>query len=177
MVMVMVVSDPLRFSILSKKQVAHFPSYLRLNWLTVRTEDYLVEETRLLILLRQLVSDGAHLQAPGTSHTLSGRGDNIMCPGPLPQECISLEVGTIWDRQRRWSWMDQLRRVLVWNMTLSRLQSLFHQQLCYSHSSLSVWHALFPTMTIRRLSLLEDGGPWRQSLFTASWAGKEIWHH
>ena len=27
-----------------------------------------------------------------TSHTLSDRGDMVMCPGPLPQECISLEV-------------------------------------------------------------------------------------
>ena len=60
-----------------------------------------------------LASNGAQPLAPGPSHTHSERGDMLMCPGPLPQECISSEVPTVRGHQRRRSWMAQLRRALV----------------------------------------------------------------
>ena len=39
------ISSLLRFSILSQKQAVHFPSYLRVDGPTARTEDYHVEDT------------------------------------------------------------------------------------------------------------------------------------
>ena len=48
------VSNPLIFSILSQTQAAHCPSYLRLDISTARTEDLLVEDIRLLFLLQLL---------------------------------------------------------------------------------------------------------------------------
>ena len=93
-------SGPLRFSILTQKPAAHCPSYLRLDMITARTEDYLVEEV-MVMLPGPLVSNGALLLAPGPSHTLSSRGELFMCPGPLPQECISSEVTYLLRRQRR----------------------------------------------------------------------------
>ena len=59
-----------------------------------------VEEV-LVMLPGPLVSNGALLLAPGPSHTLSGRRELVMFPGPLPQECISSEVPALLRRQRR----------------------------------------------------------------------------
>ena len=95
----MVSKGQLRFSILSQKQAAQCLSYLRVDHLTARMEDYLVEDGRMLP--DPHVSNGAPPLAPGPSHTLSGTREKIMCPGPLPQECISSEVALVRGRQRR----------------------------------------------------------------------------
>ena len=89
---------------ISQTQAAHFPSYLRQDITTARMEDWFVEGQMIPITL---VSNGAQTLAPGTSHTLSDRGDMDMCPGPLPQECISSEGSTLRVRQSGCRWTAQ----------------------------------------------------------------------
>ena len=106
----MVVTGLLRSSILSQSLDAPFLSCLEIGATTARMEDWFVEGQMIPITL---VSNGAQTLAPGTSHTLSDRGDMDMCPGPLPQECISSEGSTLRVRQSGCRWTDQLRRDLV----------------------------------------------------------------
>ena len=61
----------------------------------------------------QIVSNGAQHLAPGTSHTLSGIRDMLMCPGPLPLVCISSEVKLAGGHQKRLRMMAQLKRLLA----------------------------------------------------------------
>ena len=126
MMMVMVIDwDLLRFTILSRIQAARCPSYPRVDIFTVRTWDLLVEDG--WIRQNKIVSNGTLSLAPGPSHTHSGRLDKGMCPGPLPQVFILSEVTTLTERQRRWNWTAQLRRALVWNITLGKLYSTYQQ--------------------------------------------------
>ena len=74
-----------------------------------------------------LVSNGAQTLAPGTSHTLSDRGDMDMCPGPLPQESISSEGSTLRVRQSGCRWTAQGGwRDLVWEITLCKLHFIYY---------------------------------------------------
>ena len=109
--MMLMISGLLKYSVLSRKKDAHFPSYLRIDITTVRMEDLFVEDR--ILMQRAIVSNGAQPLAIGPRHTHSDRRDITTCPGPLPQECISLEASRVPGRQRRSNWMAQLRRVLV----------------------------------------------------------------
>ena len=59
------------------------------------------------------VSNGALLLELGTRHTLSDRGDLVMCHGPLQEESISWEGGRVRKHQKKSCLMVQLKRVLV----------------------------------------------------------------
>ena len=82
------------------RQDALCHSFLREDMITARMEDLSAEE-ELPMLSRPLVSNGALPLATGPSHTCSSIGDVAIHPGPLPQGCISWEVGTMEGRQRK----------------------------------------------------------------------------
>ena len=90
--MVMVILILLKFSILAQTQAAPCLRYQRVG---IAIISKLVEEDARMLLRPSLVSNGALPLAPGMSHTLSRRRELVTFPGPLPQECISSEVGTV----------------------------------------------------------------------------------
>ena len=77
------------FTILTPRQHARCPSYLRGEFTTPRTGTWRVED-REAAAARTNVTSGALSPAPGQGLTLSARIGVLMCPGTLrmEMECI-----------------------------------------------------------------------------------------
>ena len=58
-------------------------------------------EEKITLLPLTLVSIGALPLASGKKQTISGSGEDVMCLGKLPPECISSEEFSLLRRQRR----------------------------------------------------------------------------